>query len=161
MGSNQDQKPETYINIGYISLKDDVAFRTTMDVCNCFGHNYTGWQRGAAKHPHETDTELWFPKLFPNDLWDNKISEDGCTIYERHIDPSENQHYLKGIIAGKLGNNIRPHKGIVFAKVRGPLGDVMHRFKGLFQLNIEKSLNDNSVIWNKISDTVKTYRSKY
>jgi len=37
-------KSETYINKGYIDLEDRVAFRLIADACNCFGHNYEGYQ---------------------------------------------------------------------------------------------------------------------
>jgi len=35
-----------YIEIGYIDVNDDVAFRRIFEACNIFGHNYKGFQRG-------------------------------------------------------------------------------------------------------------------
>ena len=55
--------PDTHIRRGYIDTKDDVAFRTTAEACNCFGHSYKTWQRGLARHAYCPDLTLWFPKL--------------------------------------------------------------------------------------------------
>jgi len=156
----KELSPQTYIERGFISLHDNVAFRTIADACNCFGHRYKAWQKGAASHVYEKDTELWFPKLFPNGTWDNSISEDGIIILERNLDEIENQRYLKGIVDGRIGTRIRPHKRIVFAKVKGPLGDIMYRFKGKYQLNINKSFKAGCIVWERLSERIKTYPSR-
>lgn len=75
----------TYINRGYIDVIDNVSFKTIKDACNCFGHNYVGYQKAGASHP-DPDTILWFPKLFPNGEWDNQISDDEEIIIERSKD---------------------------------------------------------------------------
>jgi very-short-patch-repair endonuclease len=76
---------ETYIQRGYIDISDNVAFRMIKDACNCFGHDYAGYQRAGASHP-DPNIRLWFPKLFPNGEWDNNISHDEKTITERNRD---------------------------------------------------------------------------
>ncbi len=77
-----EYNPRTYINRGSISANDNVAFRTIADACNCFGHDYKGFQRGFAKHAKE-DKMIWFPKLYTNEEWENEISLDEAEIYEK------------------------------------------------------------------------------
>lgn len=143
--------PRTYIEKGYIDVKDSVAFKKSVDACNCFGCNYQAWQKGATKHPIEKDKEIWFPKLYPNGEWDNNISSDENIITEKNVHSNKVAEHIKRVIEK------RRHKRIVFARVKSPLGDIMYRFKGLFELNIEKTQIRNCLIWEKTSDMVKTY----
>lgn len=146
--------PETYINKGYISVEDNVAFMRGYEACNCFGLNYKGWQRGEANHPIEKDTSIWMPKLYPNGEWDNTMSFKEDTIFEKAALTNE-KHYNKQFNI----ETIKRKKRIVFSKVRGPLGDIMYRFKGLFELDEKESVKKNCVVWRKINDTVRTYRA--
>lgn len=43
-----EYNPQTYIDLGSISLADNVVLKTTKDVCNCFGYNYKNYQRGGG-----------------------------------------------------------------------------------------------------------------
>lgn len=149
----KEYNPETYIKKGYIHLKDNVAFVKSVDACNCFGCNYKGFQRGGTKHPIEKNTDIWFPKLYPNGKWDNQISSDGKVITEKNIHPEKVAEHIKKHINSEI------HTRIVFARVKGPLGgkDVMYRFKGVFELDIEETQKSNYLVWNKISDKAKTY----
>lgn len=149
-----ETNPKLYIERGYIDTKDNVAFRTITDGCNCFGLNYKGYQRGGAKHPIEKDTLLWFPKLFVNDRYSNKLSKDGKFIYES----SNNKEATIEEIINRISNNNFRNRRIVFAKVIGPLGDIMYRFKGEFKLNYDESLRNKCLAWEKISDRVRTYK---
>ncbi|WP_346879906.1 AbaSI family restriction endonuclease [Clostridium sp. UBA3061] len=150
----KETSPETYIENGYISLEDNVAFMRGYEACNCFGLNYKAFQRGEAKHPIEKDTSIWLPKLYPNGEWDNSISYNEDIIYEKAASTNQ-KHYGKQLNV----EEVKRKKRIVFAKVRGPLGDIMYRFKGLFQLDEVESVNENCFVWRKTSDTVKTYRA--
>lgn len=141
--------PQTYIDLGYISLADKVIFKNQVDACNCFGHNYKGWQRGGADHPYESDIIIWFPRLYPNDKWINTISADGLHITEKSTD--ENITQLK-ISEWKNGKQ----KRIVFARVKDNLNSrAMYRFMGVFKL---KSADlSTGAIWERISDRTPTY----
>ncbi len=150
----KETSPETYIEKGCISLEDNVAFMKGYEACNCFGLNYKAFQRGEAKHPIEKDTSIWLPKLYPNGEWDNSISYNEDIIFEKAASTNQ-KHYGKQLNV----EEVKRKKRIVFAKVRGPLGDIMYRFKGLFQLDEVESVNENCVVWRKTSDTVKTYRA--
>jgi hypothetical protein len=145
---------ETYIKLGYIDISENVAFKTIKDACNCFGHNYNGYQRAAASHPYDLDTILWFPKLFPNDEWDNQISDDEETIYEKNKDIKKTRKYVTSRINNKEKYK---HQRIVFAKVKGNLGDTLYRFRGIYKLDIAKSNKDDGLIWQRTNTRVKTY----
>jgi hypothetical protein len=144
---------KTFIKRGYIDIADNVAFKTIKDACNCFGHNYTGYQRAGAKHP-ESDVMLWFPKLFPNGKWDNKISSDEKVIIERNEDEEKAKQYVLSHINNKEKHK---HQRIVFAKVRGNLGDILYRFRGQYELDVESSDEKTGLIWRRIKTRVDTY----
>lgn len=148
--------PQTYINRGYIDINDNVAFKTIKDACNCFGHNYTGYQKAGASHP-DKDILLWFPKLFPNGEWINKISNDEEIITERNEDDEKEKIHLASIIQKK---NNEKHKRIVFAKVKGNLGDTLYRFRGQYELNIEKSNFEYGLVWERTKTRVATFQQQ-
>lgn len=144
--------PETYIKLGYIDVSDNVAFKTIKDACNCFGHHYSGYQRAGASHP-DSEIMLWFPKLFPNGEWDNKISDDEEEIIEKHEDAEKAKvHVLSHLTDKKL-----KHKRIVFAKVKDNLGDTLYRFRGLYKLDTQESNESTGLVWKRIERKVQTY----
>jgi len=148
--------PQTYINRGYIDINDNVAFKTIKDACNCFGHNYKNYQKAGAPHPN-SDILLWFPKLFPNGEWINKISDDEKIITERNKDDKKAKIHLTSIIEKKKNEK---HKRIVFAKVKGNLGDTLYRFRGQYELNIEKSNFENTLVWERTNTRVETFKQQ-
>lgn len=150
----KEYSPQTYIEKGYIKVSDNVAFKTCADAANIFGHNYIGYQRGGTNHPYIDDVMIWFPKLFPNGEWDNSISPDGTIIREKNIHEEKVDQHINEIIHNQK------HKRIVFAKVKGPLGDVLYKFKGEFELDVPLSIKERCLIWRRISETVKTFPPK-
>lgn len=144
--------PQTYIDLGSISLADNVVLKTTKDVCNCFGYNYKNYQRGGALHPYEEDTLIWFPRLYENKDWVNTISPDGLTITEKSTDEAIT---FKKLEEWKNG----PQKRIVFARVKDNLNSrAMYRFMGLYEFQ-EADLKDG-VVWKRVACEVKTYSPK-
>lgn len=144
---------ETYIKRGYIDISDNVAFKTIKDACNCFGHNYTGYQRAGALHP-DPNVQLWFPKLFPNGEWDNQITSDEEVITERNKDEKKAKEHVSRHINNKEKYK---HQRIVFAKVKGNLGDILYRFRGKYELDTENSNENTGLIWRRVQKRVKTY----
>ncbi|MCF6226814.1 MAG: hypothetical protein L3J22_11025 [Xanthomonadales bacterium] len=144
--------PDTYIKLGYIVVSDNVAFKTIKDACNCFGHNYSGYQRAGAPHP-DSEVMLWFPKLFPNGEWNNQISDDEEIIFEKNEDAEKaKEHFLS-----HLNNKKHKQKRIVFAKVKGNLGDTLYRFRGLYKLDTQESNENIGLVWKRIERKVQTY----
>lgn len=151
-----EQSSKTYIEKGFIDLKDDCAFKTMVDAANCFGNNFKAkaiW-KGSAKHAKEDGILIWFPKLYENKEWKNSISSDETEIIEIRQGSDEiAQAHVKGILKYQL------YKRIVFARVKSPLGDIMYRFKGEYELDTELA-NDSKtkeLLWKRISERVKTY----
>ena len=145
--------PQTYIDKGFIDLSDDCAFKTMVDAANCFGNNYKpkGIWKGGAKHPYEKDKIIWFPKLYKNKEWNNSISDNEKVITEISAIPEKIQPHFENVL------NNQVHKRIVFARVKSPLGDIMYRFKGEYELKTEQSKKENKLIWERISERVSTY----
>jgi hypothetical protein len=148
-----EQNPQTYIDKGYIDLKDDCAFRTSVDAANCFGNDYKpmGIWTGGAKHPKEPNKLIWFPKLYNNGKWNNSISYDETEIREICEIQEMLKSHIDGVLA-KAGQN-----RIVFARVKGPLGDIRYRFKGEYKLDIQATNYLDGLLWRRVSEQVKTY----
>lgn len=149
----QEHSPETYIRQGYMDADDDVAFRRQAEACNCFGHNYAQWYRAQARHAFDPTLTIWFPKLYGNKDWHNRISADEETIYERR------KWDNAAFIAEHLGR-LAEYPRLVFARVRGPLGDVMYRFKGLYEVDVDESRRTMTVTYRRKATQVKTYGSE-
>lgn len=140
-----------HIDRGHINANDNVAFKLVVDACNCFGHNYKGYQQSTADHPHFSNISLWFPKLFENEDWSNTITDDEKIIKEYAKDDTKRQAHFDSCIADKR------NKRIVFAKAKDNLGMLLYRFKGLYELNIERSREKNMIIWERIATEVDTF----
>ena len=137
--------------ISYIDIKDNVAFKKIVDGINCFGVKYKGFQGGGVRHPIDNSIFLWFPKLYPNNKWINSISEDEDIIYEKSNIPEKVESHIAEVMKAQ-------HKRIVFARVIDSLGEIKYRFKGIYELNIDKTLEEHQVIWERTGTRVKTYR---
>lgn len=148
----REYDPATYIEKGYIHLKDNVAFQKSVDACNCLGYEYKALYKGGAKHPIEANTLIWFPKLYPNGEWNNQISADESVITEQHVDPVRAIEHMDEHIESGV------HRRIIFARVKGPLGDILYRFKGAFELDVMESRKRNCLVWRKQSDMIHTYK---
>lgn len=150
---DSEVNPESYIKRGYIDISDNVAFKNIKDACNCFGHNYDGYQSSLASHP-DSDTVICFMKLYPNNEWINNISPDEETITERNKDDEKAKEHIDGFVKQSNGHK---HKRIVFAHVKDNLGDRLYRFRGLYELNIENSKIPIGLIWQRKKTRVITY----
>jgi very-short-patch-repair endonuclease len=145
---------EPHIERGYIDLQDNIAFRHITDACNCFGHRYKRHQRAGARHPHHPDILLWFPKLFENDAWNNRISSNEETIWELSKDKDNDkvqQHFQRWVQESTLD------KRLVFAKAKDSLGIILYRFKGLYQIDRQSSNLKEGLCWRRIATRVQTY----
>lgn len=146
-----EYKPQTYIDNGFISVDQNVAFRTIADACNCFGYNYKACMKGFIKHAKE-DKYLWFPKLYQNEDWDNSLTLDEEVIKFKKI--KNNDLWF-------LDNIDKPHdekEKLVFARVRSSLGDVMYRFKGVYKTDKVESKINGYMILRRTSRKAKTYK---
>lgn len=150
---DKEQNPQTYVDNGFLDARDDVAFARHADACNCFGHTYKQFRGALARHLYESDVTIWFPKLYDNDTWKNSISLDESVIYERRN--ADNRAFIEESLRGT--NN---HRRLVFAHGRGPLGDVMYRFKGLYKVNVAESQKTETITYKRVATRVRTYSAK-
>ena len=149
---NTEMNPDTWIKKKKIHVNDKVSFKRIVDGCKCMGLNYSGYQRAGANHPYEENTLIWFPKLYPNGTWDNDFDETNGVIIEKNIESIE-----KRIAHIKSCLNDRRQRRIVFARVKGMLGDIQYRFRGVFVLDKEKTNNEKGLVWIRVSKETKTY----
>lgn len=157
----KENNPETYIQKGSMSIDDNCAFFKMTDAASCFGKKFVEksiW-KGGVLHPVEQNVIIWFPKLYPNGEWLNSISNDEDTIIEKMKLNDDNSNFKK--IEEHILNTISsPYQTrIVLAKVKSPLGDVMYRFRGVYQLDKNKSGVEEGLIWIRVSKEVKTYNN--
>jgi len=106
---------------------------------------------GGAKHPKEIGKLIWFPKLYKNGQWNNSISNDETEIREICELPETARPHIESVLKKEI------YKRIVFARVKSPLGDIMYRFKGEYELVKEKTNYVDGLIWRRISERVNTY----
>lgn len=146
--------PKTYIDKGFINLNDDCAFRTMVDAANCFGKNYKpkGIWNGGVKHPKEYGKSIWFPKLYKNREWNNSISNDETEIREISANPEFSKIHIDDTLKQQV------NRRIVFARVKSPLGDIMYRFKGEYELDRNRTNYNDGLLWKRVSEEVKTYK---
>lgn len=135
----------------YISIKDDIIFKSHAEVCNYFGYNYKNWRRAIAKYPFEDNAIIWFPKFFENEEWENKISNNGEIITEKK--KTDNKERLEEFLSDHQNET---SKRIVFAKKEEPTRRYYYQFQGVFKLNKNKSLLSGVAVYDRIDDKVKT-----
>ena len=143
--------PQSYIDKGFITLDDDCSFLKQVDAANCFGKTYKSLQKGGIKHPKEKGKLIWFPRLYENGRWKNSISNDEREIREIALSPDIAKKHIDKVLLEGI------YKRIVFARVKSPLGKIMYRFKGEYQLSIEGTHYEKGLLWERIADRVKTY----
>ncbi|MCL1138530.1 AbaSI family restriction endonuclease [Shewanella pneumatophori] len=151
LGCFQPWNPELEHSVEYlqsrgsIKVSENVALRTSAEVCNLFGHQYKGWQRSSASIPKQPNIKLWFPKLYPNEQWFNEISHDGTEIHEYCL---ESEAKKREVIDRNFSESFQY---VVFARVKDELGQTMYRFKGVFELDRVKTSYEAGVFWKQIA----------
>lgn len=148
-------KPQYYIDLGYIDTKDDIKFRTIQETSELFNKGYTATQRAYYADKINSNIRVWCPKLKLNNFdygvrYDNEITLDGQIIYESCKE--NNKEFIDDVIVGKHKFlNIR----YVFAKFRDSSGEDMYRFRGVFELDKEATVRGQKRVWRKIGDRIE------
>ncbi len=150
---SNEMNPDKWIAKKKIHVDDKVAFRKIVDGCKCMGLNYAGYQRAGANHPYEENTLIWFPKLYLNKEWANDFDEEKGVILEKNFESDEKR---KAHVNTRL--NDKRQRRIVFARVKGMLGDVQYRFRGVFILDKMASNHEKGLVWKRVSKEAKTYK---
>lgn len=143
---------QQYIDKGYIDVEDNAIFRKSIDACNCFGLNLTFFMRGGVHHPLKDNVHIWFPKLYKHKEWNNQISLDENTIYEKNIYPEKNKEEITKRL--NSSRNIR----YAFVHSKDNIGRTLYRFKGEYTLNREKTIELQKAVWERTNTRVETIR---
>ena len=152
--SVRDQNPSEYIEKGYLDVDENVLLRTVAECCNCFGSGYKGFQGSGAKHKFEKDTDIKRLKFYPNGEWDNRLTLDGDRFTEFHINSAENEQYVQSRIT-ELNQKIA-----LFSHEKTSSTKYEAIFKGLYFVNIEETLRNKKVTYDRISKIMPTYYPK-
>lgn len=143
--------PEKIRKRGVLRAEDNVSLNTIDDIAAIFGTKpkHKGFLRVSAVWvPTKENKELvWWPNT-SHPKWRNELSPDKLTIMEYPKNEAEREGHLKY----HLDKGV---KRITFLKYTDWLGINTYRYVGVFQLNREKSLQENKCVWERISDTYK------
>jgi hypothetical protein len=130
---------------------DMIGFERVQVTNDIFNLNYSkGYlQYGKSFFVISDSERLWFPHLTPNKNWNNTVSDDWNTIYEKYI--GDDIEIIKTIkdeeATQKIDNFIR----YAFAKYKNSLGETSYRFIGVFK---SKRKSNSTNIYERISDEV-------
>jgi len=145
--------PEEYIKKGIVKVSDNVKFKTIDEIGKLF--NIDKVSMGYKIHGYvpigNSSEYFWCPTLkilgdeCNNNAWENEISEDGNTIYENQKEKSKN--YISDVI------NEKPIR-YIFTKYKDETRTMIYKFKGVFDLDVERTLKTSQRTWKKISDEI-------
>lgn len=148
---DKEYDPKTYIEQGYIDADDNISLRRVVDCCNVFGAGYEGFQGSGAAHKFEKDTDIKRLKFFPNGTWNNELLENEEVFTEFNTNQEENEAYFKKRMYQYN------QKTALFAYAKTSSGSFEAVFKGLYQLNHEKSKRTNILTYDRVSTLMPTY----
>ena len=147
-----ENDPNKYIKKGFIHISDNAKFKTIDSIGNLFNIDKVSFYQRLHGYIHIKDNiYYWCPTLkivgdeCNNNAWENEINEDGNVIYENQKEKDEN--YIKGVLEE---NPTR----YIFTKFKDETGSKIYKFKGVFVLDKEETLNTNIRTWKKIADEI-------
>lgn len=136
---DKEFNPNYYREKGYLDVEENPAFRKIVDACNCLGQNYKSVQQAWFRSKVYPNHNLWFPKFYENEDWDNQISKDGKVITEKCKNPDKYEEWFKGVTSNLV-------KRITFPRSIDNLGFRLYRFAGIFETDLNSSSLENGVI---------------
>jgi hypothetical protein len=137
--------PEYHKKKGVLKIQENPCLRTIEDICKLFEVKVPmrGYLRqGGTVHPTEKDLRIWWP-IENNKLWENEISNNEELIYERCRDLQKRKSHVENII-GDI------HKRAVFFCNTDVLGFTFYRFKGIFEIDLERTKPETGIAWKRI-----------
>lgn len=145
---------EPHLDAGSIEIGPHSAFWTHQQALRCFGYSKGHYQRSywnipldrAGKMGFPDGCLVWFPRLYKQPLWDNSLSEDGCTITEISSAYPDRKVYSE-----------RWNTRIVMARSRDELNRTLYRFVGVFKA-IPEYRDGNERRFRRIATQVMTCR---
>lgn len=132
---------------GYLKVDESEYVRTIDEAFAIFGAKakHRGFLRVAgASVPNKPNEIVWCPNSVHR-IWYNELSEDGLEIQEYH----KNEQARKEHVERHISIN---QKRITFFREEDELGFRFYRFVGVFELNKDKSIQENKCVWERTSD---------
>jgi len=133
--------PDYHKRKGVLKVEDNPCLRTVDDICELFDVAVPkrGFLRGSGiMHPKRNDIFVWWP-VENHKNWDNQLADDK-TILERHRNQSERKKHTEACI------NSKEKRAVFFGKT-DVLGFKFYRFKGIFEIDKEKSNIEQGLVW--------------
>lgn len=124
-------------------VENTTRFVKIVEVCNYFGHAYTGYQRGGALIPGHPELLLWFPKVNTEGPWVNILSLDGNTLTEAPSNVIDVKKHFDDIYFKKI--KMSQHLRVVFAKQNHNIQE--YTFIGVYKLDLEISNYNQGLVW--------------
>ncbi|XZH20873.1 hypothetical protein ACSW87_05225 [Clostridium perfringens] len=129
-------------------IDSNIRFKHIYEVCNSFGKNYKGFQRGYCNLPFEEEYALWFPKFYEDKTWKNELRDNREFIFEKFIgDLSRSLEMLEANILKQRA------KRVVFTKKKG-----MYEFIGIYEVQPEMSRKEGCSVYKRINETIEKVR---
>ena len=125
--------PNPHIQKGFIKVEDNVVFRYHRDALKLFGYD-KGHYQSAVWNIKEKNEFVWFPKLYRNKSWNNKLISGGDKISQEKISNNRVVSFNEWNSNRKLDKKI-----IVFAHYKNVLGQTVYKFYGRYQTDWNNS----------------------
>lgn len=139
---------EYYRNKGNLKVNEHEYVRTIDEAFAIFGAKakHRGFLRVAgASVPNKPNEFVWCPSS-GHRIWCNELSEDGLEIREYN---KTDEQTRKNHVERYLSDNQRR---VTFFREKDELGFCFYRFVGVFELNKDKSEQENKCVWERISE---------
>ncbi|WP_216695545.1 HNH endonuclease [Dietzia psychralcaliphila] len=131
------------IRRGTLSVRDRIPFSTHVQVAELFGRSYKGHQSATIRL--DEFTSIWFPKMYPNEDWDNSQSEDGNLIIMQPV--------ADGRYAGIMESEPIRRYVITFGHNKPTSGSRFYQFLGVYEVAPQLS-NSTKWVHQRVSSTV-------
>ena len=132
---------------GILKVDENPCLRTVEDICNMFGVEVPkrGYLRGSGIiHPKRNDILVWWP-VENHKNWDNQIIDNDKIILESPRDPLKRAEHFERYI------NVNEKRAVFFGNT-DVLGFSFYRFKGIFELDREKSSIKQVLVWKRTEE---------
>ena len=107
----------------------------------CFGYKGGHFQRAAWRIKGRTQ-RVWFPKLYPNNMWNNYLSDDFTEIFMKRADGSDLNIEIKD-----------RNQTVVFAHYKNIFGQTVYKFYGTYVVDW-KNTDEYFQTFKQVSDSI-------
>jgi hypothetical protein len=132
------------IAAGRLTVGDKIPFKTHVEVAQLFGRDFAGHQQATIGLGDRVD--VWFPKLYSNNDWENSLSNDGQLLTMRQV--------LGGKYSSVMAEPTARGDLITFGHIRATRGSPHYEFVGVFRRDPSASSAEQWV-HRRISDSVE------